>query len=409
MLRRNVIAITLVAAVAAAGPVSAGAASRYDRDTVIVKYRDGVSTAERGSLRERTRLGPVVERVTAVDAYVARVEGDPAAAAARLERSPKVAYAEPDAVVRAAGARPDDPRFDRQWALHNTGQTGGRPDADIDAPGGWSRLGLGSFPATGGPPIGIIDTGIDQGHPEFEGKVAGCHSFYGDEPGDTCADDNGHGTHVAGIAAARADNGRGIAGAAFNSPLIVCRAIGGSGQADGRASDVADCIDWLHDQGAAVINMSLQGGRSETLQRAVRRAWSGGGHGGSVLVAAAGNGGFSTSSYPAGFQQVISVSATTSRDERASFSNRNQDVELAAPGDDILSTWPGGRYEVESGTSMAAPLAAGVAAQLHLGHTGARAGRIRVLLQKSVDDLGADGRDASFGFGRINLGEAARR
>jgi thermitase len=408
MRKRHIISISLLAATTAIAPASA-AAARYDEDTVIVKFRAGVSAAERGSLRERTPLGRRLERVRAVGAEVARVAGDPAAVAARLERSPTVAYSEPDAVVRAAGALPDDPRFDQQWALHNTGQRDGRRDADIDAPVGWARLGLGSFPSSGGAAVGIVDTGIGRTHPEFKGKVVGCHSFYGTDPGDTCDDDNGHGTHVAGIAAARADNGRGIAGVAFNSPLLVCRAIGGPDPADGTASDVADCIDWLHDQGAPVINMSLQGGRTETIRRAVRRAWAGGGTNGSVLLAAAGNDGFSAAAYPAGFRQVISVAATTNRDTRATFSNRNQDVELAAPGDDILSTWLQGGYEAESGTSMAVPHAAGVAAHLRLANPGARAGRIRTLLQKSVDDLGVDGRDASFGFGRVNLAKAARR
>ena len=406
MLRRNVISITLLAAIAALAPASAVSAERHNGDTVIVKYRFGATPGERSSLDERVGVGPVVERVRAVGATVARVDGDPAHVAARLERSAKVAYAEPDDIVRAAGAKPADPRFKHQWALHNTGQTGGRTDADIDAPAGWMQLGLGSFPSTGGVPIGVIDTGIDQGHPDLEGRVTGCKSFYRDEPGDTCVDDNGHGTHVAGIAGARTDNQRGIAGVAFNSPLLVCRAIGGPGTATGKASDVAGCIDWLHDQGAGVINMSLQGGRSETLRRAVRQAWSGGDQTGALLVAAAGNGGFSTAAYPASFAQVISVGATTDRDERAAFSTRNEDVELAAPGDDILSTWPGERYEVESGTSMASPYAAGVAAHIRGTRPDARAARVRVLFQKAVDDLGPKGRDTSFGFGRVNLADA---
>jgi len=413
MLKHTVIPISIVAVLAALAPVGAwatdGVVSRYDRDTVIVKFRAGVTAAERRPLRERAGVGRTVERVRAVGAEVARVTGDPGAVAARLERSPKVAYAEPDLVVRAAGATPDDPRFDHQWALHNTGQGGGLPDADIDAPAGWRRAGLGGFPPIGGAPVGIVDSGVDAGHPDLQGRVAACHSFYPGDSAETCADDNGHGTHVAGIVGARADNGIGVAGVAFNSPLIVCRALGGGSPARGNASDVAECIDWVDDQGAEVINMSFGGRASETIRHAVRGAWNRGGQDGAVLVAAAGNEGTYAASYPATFPQVISVTATDRRDELASFSNRHKDVELSAPGASILSAALGRGYRLESGTSMAAPHAAGVAAELRHLHPGASATRIRSLLRKSVDDLGADGRDSRFGYGRVNLSKAAQR
>jgi len=123
-----------------------------------------------------------------------------------------VLYAEPNAAVRALGA-PDDPLF---------GQLDGL--AAIHAVAGWDGLGLGRFPAGGGVPVGIVDTGIDAGHEDLAGKIAACAtSRDGKLVVGSCADDNDHGTHVAGTIGAVANNGAGIAGVAFASPLIVCR------------------------------------------------------------------------------------------------------------------------------------------------------------------------------------------
>ena len=126
-----------------------------------------------------------------------------------------------------------------------------------------------------------------------------------------------------------------------------------------------------------------------------------------MLVAAAGNDGNSTVSYPAGYAEVVSVAATDSRDAKASFSNTNSDVEVAAPGVDVLSTIPGGQYAELSGTSMATPHASGVTGVLWGLFPGDTAAGIRSRLDAAVDDLGSAGRDQSFGFGRVNLCKAA--
>src|ERR671922_312766 len=249
-------------------------AARYDTNTVIVKYASGVSTAERLALFDSAGVTRTVGSVSGVGAKVVRVSADPAVVAERLNRSALVDYAEPNFVLKST-ATTIDPILGELYGFNNTGQTGGRADADIDAPEGWDAAGLGSFPATGGVKIGIVDTGIDQTHPELSGKVV-------------------------------------------------------------------NCITWTHSKGAKVISMSLGGGASTTLQNAVAAAWENGGPNGSVLVAAAGNDGNSNVNYPAGYAQVISVAATDHNDAKASFSNANADVEVAAPGVDVLSTVRGG-------------------------------------------------------------------
>jgi thermitase len=404
-MRRGILGVACLLVLSAALAGSAQAAS-YDTDTVIVKLAGGVSAPARDALLSSAGVTGTVGSVAGVGADVVRVQGDPADVARRLNRSLLVSYAEPNFILRAS-AVPNDPLFPDLYGLNNVGQTGGRVDADIDAPEGWDAAGLGAFPATGGVKIGIVDTGIDQTHPELSGKAVNCADGIGGTVVEgECLDDSLHGTHVAGTIAAKANNATGVAGVAFNSSLVICKALRG-GAGVGLTSDVANCITWAHSKGARVISMSLGGGASTTLQTAVANAWENGATTGSVLIAAAGNDGDSTVSYPAGYAQVVSVAATDDNDAKASFSNTNADVEVAAPGVDVLSTIPGGQYMQLSGTSMATPHASGVAGVLwQLFPTDTAAG-IRSRLTSAVDDLGPAGRDPSFGFGRVNLCKAA--
>jgi thermitase len=398
-----VVACLLVLSAALAGTAQAAS---YDNNTVIVKYANGVSTAERLALFDSAGVTRTVGSVAGVGAKVVSVSADPGVVAERLNRSALVDYAEPNFILRST-ATPNDPLFAELYGFNNTGQTGGRADADIDAPEGWDAAGLGGFPAAGGVKIGIVDTGIDQTHPELSGKVANCADALGGMVVEgTCLDDSLHGTHVAGTIAAKANNATGVAGVDFNATLAICRALRG-GAGVGLTSDVANCITWTHARGAKVISMSLGGGASTTLQNAFAAAWENGGATGSVLVAAAGNDGNSTVNYPAGYAQVISVAATDHNDAKASFSNTNADVEIAGPGVDVLSTIPGGQYAELSGTSMATPHVSGVAGVLWQLNPGDTANGIRSRLDAAVDDLGSAGRDQSFGFGRVNLCKAA--
>jgi thermitase len=383
---------------------AAMAAPAYAPNSIIVKYADDASSSRRSLVGRAAGVLKTLGQVTGVGAQLVRVTGDPAKVAAELNRSGDVLYAEPNYIYRTT-AIPNDPRFGDQYGLDNP------LDFDLDAPEAWDTpaFGSGAFPTTlNGAKIGIVDTGILAAHEDLAGKVANCagvRSFGGllglftdptIVPG-RCADDNGHGTHVAGTAAAWTNNGRGVAGVAFNSPLAICKALDRSGA--GAVAGVANCIVYLANNGAKVISMSLGGGASTTLRNAVSAASQN-----SLLLAASGNTGNSMVNYPAGYAEVVSVAAVGRNGARASFSAFNTDVELAAPGIDITSTWNNGGYNTISGTSMAAPHAAGAAAII-AERTGGGPSAWRAKLDASVDGVG--GRTPEIGFGRLNLLKAA--
>jgi len=397
---QRLIKVGLLAGAIALVPATSASAAPYDADTVIVKYERGLGGTARAALERAAGVTGRAGSVRGLGASVVRVSGDPAAVAARLDRAAGVDYAEPNFILRSQAA-PDDARFGELYGIDNAN------DADLDGPEGWDAFGIGAFPATGGVKVGIVDTGIDKAHEDLSGKTADCADATGGTLAllggssvreGTCVDDNDHGTHVAGTIAGKADNGVGVAGVAFNSPLSICKALGGP-LGSGSTAAVASCIDYLNSKGARVISMSLGGGSSTTLQRAVRNA-----SGSSLLIAAAGNDGDGTLNYPAAYSEVVSVAATDRNDRRASFSNANSDVEIAAAGVDVLSTRRGGGYVAFSGTSMATPHVAGVAALI--ASRGGTPSTWRSKLQSSVDDLGAAGRDTQFGFGRVNLAKA---
>lgn len=291
---------------------------------------------------------------------------------------PGVRYVEVDQPVHALELG-DDPLLQQQWAL-------GR----IHAPGAW-LAGTGLVPAT----IAIVDTGIDRAQPDLAGSLVGGIDLV-HQDGDP-QDDNGHGTHCAGIAAAAAGNGFGMAGVAPGAPLMPVKVL--DAQGEGYSSTVAQGIAWAVDHGASVIALSLGlGARSEVLADALRYAEARG----AVVVAAAGNEGLSSPTYPAAYETVLAVGATDSLDRRCWFSNHGAWVALAAPGDEIWSTLPGGAFGPMSGTSMAAPHAAGVAAWVRtaLG-TSVPAWRVRERLLAASDPIGP-----WVAFGRLNAHRA---
>ena len=384
-----------VAGATSPAPVPTAPAIRpYAPDTLLVAFDAGVPSLVRNAVHAanganvRHNLG-----FQDVDVVTLPRGVDPLVAAGLYAADPLVDFAEPNYVFTATGV-PNDPSFSTMYGLDK-----------IDAPEGWdSAYGPGVFPSTGGIRVGIVDTGIDKGHADVGAKVKACAqaiTSFGILQSGSCSDDHGHGTHVAGTIAALTNNGTGVAGVAPNADLAVCKALNVAGS--GFATDIIKCINWLRTTGGArIVSMSIGSTGSTT---AYDRELAAAAAAGVLLVAAAGNDGNSTMNYPAGHKDVVSVAATDRNDARASFSNCNADVEVAAPGVDILSTVPGG-YGTMSGTSMATPHVSGVAAVL-MWQKGLSASAVRSLLSSSADDLGPAGRDTCFGAGRVNLGRAA--
>ncbi len=401
-MKRLVIALVAPLLILAAIPVAASASS--DK-TVLVKYKRGTSQADKHRA-EASVKGEKANSLAFIQTDVLRVK-DQKNSVATLKRNKHVEFVEANTQSKhILASNPNDPSFGQQWNFNNAN------DADIDGPEGWAfaygtnALGQTLFPtAMNGPVIGIVDTGIAQNHPDLSGKLVACANALtslGIVSNGNCGDDNGHGTHVSGIATARTNNATGVAGTAPGSRIAMCKALNAGGL--GWQADIDACMNWLRQQGVAVISMSLGGGSSASEQAAVANIWNNGN--GTLMVAAAGNDGDSSTEYPAGYAEVVSVASTDRNDAHSSFSNKNSDVEVAAPGSDVYSTYaigPVNGYSTLSGTSMATPHAGGVAAMIKLLHPGYNAGALRSALDAAVDDKGAAGRDNVFGFGRLTL------
>lgn len=249
--------------------------------------------------------------------------------------------------------------------------------------------------------IAVVDTGVDLNHPEFKGQlVQGRNMLNTSAPPQ---DDNGHGTHVAGVIAARTNNLEGIAGIDWAGKIMPIKAMDADGS--GSVLDIADGIVWAADHGAMVINLSLgEYADSDYLHEAIRHAYQKG----AVLVAAMGNDGISDPSYPAAYQEVIGVAANDEQNETATFSNYGAHTSVSAPGVAIASTYPDNRYAALSGTSMASPHVAGVAALIRSINPDLTPDQVRSLLEQTADDLGPEGHDEYYGYGMINVGRAIK-
>jgi len=281
-------------------------------------------------------------------------------------------------------------------------------DTELDNSWGVKRIGAGLVHNSGnngeGIKIAIIDTGIDRDHPDLDDNIMGGVNFVSIPSWKTpdpnkWDDDNGHGTHVAGIIAAE-DNNTGVVGVAPGADLYALKVLDRTGS--GYVSDVVAAIQWATVNEIQVINMSLGGGASLTLEAACLLAYY---QDGLILVAAAGNGG--SVIYPAAYPSVIAVSATDEGDNLADFSSTGIEVELAAPGVDIYSTYKGGGYTTMSGTSMASPHVAGTAALVWSANPGWSNDAVRTQLQDTADDLGEAGWDSKYGWGLVDADEAA--
>jgi subtilisin family serine protease len=260
----------------------------------------------------------------------------------------------------------------------------------IDAPAGWN-IARGSTNTV----IAIVDTGIQLDHPDLRAKVVPGADFVGDRETASPNDGNGHGTHVAGLAAAVTNNSIGVAGTCPRCTLMPVRVLNDDGLGDLVA--VAQGVVWAADHGAKIINLSLTGPEeSATLNNALQYAWNKG-----VLpVCAAGNNNSNNPAvYPASNSLCFTVGATNRDDAKASFSNYGPWVTIAAPGEDMYSTWIGSSYTFQRGTSMAAPIVAGTAGIL--SGQGVRNSQLRQRLCNTADPIAGTG--AYWTCGRLNV------
>lgn len=397
MLRKRLFTIVLFlalfamlgSAAAGQGPASAQQPPDIVPGEILVQFKPG-TPGEAVAEAHRKNGGVTQEIVPGIEVHVVRVPaGQEAARAAAYARNPNVLFAEVNGFYYAVG-EPNDPLFGQQWQYGN-----------IKAPAAWDVT-----QDAPGVAIAILDTGIDIDHPDLAGKVAKSKSFTNDRK---LEDKYGHGTHVAGSAAAVTNNSRGVAGTCPNCKLYNVKVLNdrGSGQWDW----VAKGITWAADNGGKVINMSLGGTyASSAVEVAVNYAWAKG----VVIVAAAGNDGVTTKFYPAAYENAIAVAATDSQDEKPWWSNYGSSwVDVAAPGVAILSTAPNHRntiwgtgvsYGTISGTSMAAPHVAGVAGLVWSRYPLDNASYVRSQIESTADVLAGTG--DYWRWGRINACEA---
>ena len=348
---------------------------------------------------------------------------------ALLAQVKAVAFVEPDFAVWADNTTPNDPSYSSEWGLNNTGQTGGKVDADIDAPEAWDT----STGAGSGVVVGIIDTGIGYNHPDLAanvwtnpGETAGdgidndgngyiddIHGYdFANNDGDPL-DDNGHGSHVAGTIAAVGNNGVGVTGVSWGAKLMALKFLNASGS--GSTSAAVSALNYAvkmktqYGVNIRVTNNSWGGGWSSS---AMLTAIQNCANAGMLFIAAAGNGGpdqvgdnnDSTPNYPSNYasDSVIAVAATDANDNLGSFSNYGVGtVELGAPGVSIYSTYYNGGYATLSGTSMATPHVSGVAALAWSVAPSATYQQIRTAILNGTDKIASlNGKTIS--GGRLN-------
>ena len=340
-----------------------------------------------------------------------------------LNNTPGVLYAEPDYKLKVMSAPqivPNDPRFSELWGLNNTGQSGGTPDADIDAPEAWD-IATGTNEVI----VAVIDTGVDYTHPDLASNmwvntaelngIAGVdddgNGYIDDIYGyDFCnndgnpMDDHYHGTHCAGTIGAIGNNGQGVAGVCWNVKIMALKFLdaGGSGYTD----DAIECVQYAVLMGAKLSSNSWGGGGySQAMKDAIDAA----GNANQLFIAAAGNGYGNNNdinpAYPASYtsENIIAVMATDKYDSMSGFSNYGPtSVDIGAPGTDILSCQPGSSYQYLSGTSMATPHVSGAAALIWSVYPSMSYQEVKNILLQTVDEIPSlSGKCVS--EGRLNL------
>jgi len=403
---------------------------------ILVRFRPGVTqnTIESIAQRLNDQVEDQIESVAGLEVIEDEDGKDAESLVAQYRALPEVEYAELNSEIKLdhedSGHRhvhADDEMFSRQWGLFNSGQNGGSAGADISAMRAWAVT-KGSDQVV----VAVLDSGVDYTHPDLanniwsrppiitayrdddltpDGPVDDVHGFNFVEDNGDPMDDNGHGTHCAGIIGAEGGNGIGIAGVNWSVKIMPLKFMDAEGT--GTTKDAIEAINYVIDRKRAGVNVRIisaswgSTAKSRALEDVIRRAYEEG----ILFVAAAGNSSSdndATPHYPSSYNlgNVISVAALNRRDELASFSNYGaKSVHIAAPGEEILSTWLKNGFEEKKGTSMATPFVAGVAALVLAQNPKISIDDLRALLLKSVDQIPSLKGKVSSG-GRINAAKA---
>ncbi|BAZ80882.1 putative peptidase [Sphaerospermopsis kisseleviana NIES-73] len=378
----------------------------YASNKLIVKFKDGINTTQANEIKNTLGVAKT-ETIKLTGAQIWTLSGKTSVetALATHKNNPIFQYIEPDYIVTKAVTFPNDPSFNQLWGLHNTGQSGGTPDADIDAPEAWDIQ-------TGNPNlvIGVLDTGVDYNHPDLVGNIwtnpgeiandgidndnngyiddiRGWDFAYNDN---NPSDVDGHGTHVSGTIAGKGNNGVGVTGVAWNAKIMPLKFLDDTGS--GSTSNAILAINYATAKGVKITNNSWGGGGySQALYDAINTA----GQQGALFIAAAGNSSANADinpMYPAAYNlaNIISVASTTNTDSLSSFSNYGlTSVDLGAPGSAIYSTLPNNSYGTLSGTSMASPHVAGAAALVWSQNPTWTAQQVKNTLMNTGDSIAA--------------------
>lgn len=375
------LALGIVIAPAFAAPPLAGPPPLdFVPGRLLIQQRAGLSDVEVDKIL-KPHGGKRVGKINGINVHVVQLpaQANSKAVAALLAKNKHFKFVEQDQIL-APGGTTDDPSLASQWHL-----------AKVGAQAAWDT-------STGSEVIiAILDTGVDASHPDlFAQMVPGWNSY--DNNGDS-SDVHGHGTAVAGTAAASGNNAIGVASVAYGSKIMPVRISDPSGY--GYFSTMASGLTWAADHGARVANISYENvASSSTVESAAQYLKSKGG----LTVICAGNSG--TLQTVASSGNLVVVSATNSSDARTSWSNYGAYVDIAAPGQSVLTTSRGGGYGQWSGTSFASPIVAGTAALMMAANPALPADQVQSLLYSTSVDLGTAGRDDYYGAGRVDAAQA---
>jgi len=403
----------------------------FGRPEVLVKFKSGVSqeAVDRLTAQRHDRVEDRIESVDGLEAIDDLDNEDAATVAGEYQQLAEVEYAEPNFEIELDEAEaplepilPHDPQFNDQWALANSGQRGGKQGADISATVAWATT-TGSEKVV----VAVLDSGVDYTHEDLIqnmwmrpadmapyqdnelGAIDDEHGFNAIDSASDPMDDNGHGTHCAGIIGAEGENNLGIAGVNWKVKIMPLKFLNSGGF--GSTKDAIEAINYVIERKKAGVNVRIISAswgstqRSRALGDVIRKAYEND----ILFIAAAGNASTNndrTPHYPSSYPSVVSVAALDRHDELAKFSNYGvKSVAIAAPGVEILSTWLGNAYEEKSGTSMATPVVSGVAALILAEHPRMSVDDLKKKLLASTDPIVALKGKTVTG-GRINAAKA---